>query len=147
LSGKPSPPFVHDARGPLIDLQMVAPPLKFIEEVAVFLRFGGAAVGNAALEVGIAVLADMLVASTEEALAIRGQFWKEGKDAALTIHAEDDACDFHCSVLSMDVTATATMEGENHGMLFSEQLLCWHNMTFFSQYERFSMASSTVPSK
>ena len=91
----PSPPFVHDGRGPLMNFQVVAATFKFLEKVGEFVGLGGAAVGDTEAEISGAMLPNVLVGRAELALVVGGQLGEKGKDHALSIRSEDHDCRIH----------------------------------------------------
>ena len=99
FSGNPAPPFVHERRGPLMDFRLVAPPLKFVEKVGVFVGLSRTAVGNAASEVGGRMLANVLVASAEKAWVSRA-IRERGQRRCPHDPCGRYDCGFHRSVLS-----------------------------------------------
>ena len=72
---------MHFGGGPLLYEKVVAASFQFMEQVAVFVRGSGVAVGDTAVIVGGTMLADVLVGVAIVAVVVGGQFGEEGEEA------------------------------------------------------------------
>jgi hypothetical protein len=74
----------------LPNVDVIASLFKLNEQVAILVRSGSPATGNAAVVIGGTMLADVFVCGAVGAAVVGRQFREEGEDDALFVPAEDD---------------------------------------------------------